>query len=75
MTYGDKVMAAENTGKSFWKGIRAEYKKIVWPSREDLVKQSIAVMAGSVVTGAIIAVLDLGIQYGVNFLTSLPPSV
>ncbi len=68
-------MAAENSGKSFWKGVKAEYKKIVWPGREDLVKQSIAVAVVSVVTGAIIAVLDLGIQYGVNYLTSLPPAV
>ncbi len=64
-------MAAENSGKSFWKGVKAEFKKIVWPDREDLVKQSIAVLAVSLITGGIIAVLDLGIQYGVNFLTSL----
>ena len=68
-------MAAEGTGKSFWKGVRAEYKKIVWPSREDLAKQSVAVLLVSVITGANIAVMDMGIQYGVNFLTSLPPAV
>ena len=68
-------MAAENTGRSFWKGVKAEYKKIVWPGREDLMKQSVAVLAVSVVMGAIIAVLDMGVQYGVNFLTSIPPAV
>ena len=64
-------MAAENSGKSFWKGVKAEYKKIVWPDKEDLAKQSVAVLVVSLVTGAIIAVLDFGIQYGVNFLTGL----
>ena len=64
-------MTAENSGKSFWKGVKAEFKKIVWPDREDLLKQSVAVLAVSLVTGAIIAVLDLGVQYGVNFLTGL----
>ena len=64
-------MAADNSGKSFWKGLKAEYRKIVWPDRNDLVKQSIAVLVVSLITGGIIAVLDLGIQYGVNYLTTL----
>ncbi len=64
-------MTAENSGKGFWKGVKAEFKKIVWPDKEDLLKQSVAVLAVSLVTGAIIAVLDLGVQYGVNFLTGL----
>ena len=68
-------MAAENSGKSFWKGVKAEYKKITWPGREDLAKQSFAVVVVCVVLGAIIAVMDMGIQYGVNFLTSIPPAV
>ena len=56
---------------SFWKGIKSEYKKITWPDRETTVKQSIAVVAISLVIGVIIAVLDLLIQYGVNFITSI----
>ncbi len=64
-------MAAENSGKSFWKGVKAEFKKIVWPTKEDLAKQSVAVLVVSLLTGALIAVLDFGIQYGVNFLTAL----
>ncbi len=64
-------MAAENSGKSFWKGVKAEFNKIVWPTKEDLAKQSVAVLVVSLLTGALIAVLDFGIQYGVNFLTAL----
>lgn len=56
---------------SFWKGIKSEFKKITWPDKESLLKQSVAVVCISVVVGAIIAVLDLVIQYGVNILTSL----
>ncbi len=55
----------------FFKGVKAEFKKITWPDRKDLLKQSVAVVAISIVVGVIIAVLDLLIQYGVNFLTSI----
>ena len=51
---------------SFFKGAKAEFKKISWPDRQSTLKQSVAVVAISVVVGVIIAVLDYFIQYGVN---------
>lgn len=56
---------------SFFKGAKAEFKKISWPDKDALLKQSIAVVCISIVLGAIIAVLDFLMQYGVDFLTSL----
>lgn len=62
----------ENANKpSFFKGLKAEYKKIVWPDKNEVLKQSVAVVCISIVLGAIIAVLDFLMQYGVDFLTSL----
>ena len=64
--------AKEKANKpSFFKGLKAEYKKIVWPDRNEVLKQSVAVVCISIVLGAIIAVLDFLMQYGVDFLTSL----
>ena len=58
--------------KTSWiKGIKAEFKKISWPDKDSLMKQSVAVVCISVVLGAVIAVLDFLMQYGVDFLTSL----
>lgn len=54
----------------FWDGVKTEFKKITWPDKEELLKQSIAVVAISVVIGAIITVLDFMLQYGVDFLTT-----
>ncbi len=56
---------------SFFKGLKAEYKKIIWPDKNGVLKQSVAVVCISVVLGAIIAILDFFIGYGVDFLTSL----
>ena len=54
--------------KSFIKTLKAEFKKIIWPDKETLTKQTIAVLACSVVLGAVIAVLDLIIKFGLNII-------
>lgn len=67
----DSAKKEKASKPSFWKGLKAEYKKIVWPDKDSLLKQSVAVVCISVVLGAIIAILDFAMQYGVDFLTSL----
>ncbi len=56
---------------SSWKNIKTEFGKIIWPNKEDLLKQSVAVLCISIVMGLIITFLDTLIQYGINFLTAL----
>lgn len=64
--------SAEKQSKpSFFRGVKAEFKKISWPDRQSTLKQSVAVVVISIVMGVLIAVLDYAFQYGVNFLTSL----
>ena len=54
--------------KSFVKTLKAEFKKIVWPDKETLTKQTILVMVCSVALGGLIAVLDLIIKFGLNII-------
>ena len=56
---------------SFFKGVKAEFKKITWPDKTSLMKQTVAVISVSVVVGVVIALMDFIIQYGVNILLSL----
>ena len=61
------------TGKKavkFIDGVKAEFKKISWPDKDSLLKQSVAVVIISLVVGAIITMLDFGLQYGVDFITT-----
>lgn len=61
--------ASGNKPKSeFWKGVKSEFRKIIWPEKDTLLKQSVAVVIISVITGALIAVIDRLLQYGINFL-------
>ena len=62
----EKVEKAPKT--SWFTGLKAEFRKIIWPDQKSLVRQTVAVVAVSVVTGLIIAIRDWLIQYGVNFL-------
>lgn len=54
--------------KSFFAGVRAEFNKIVWPSREDVGRETVVVLVCSLVLGLIIAALDLAISYGLSFI-------
>ena len=56
---------------SFWKSVKTEFGKIIWPDKNDVLKQSAAVLCISIVMGLIITFLDTLIQYGINFLTAL----
>ncbi len=64
MSNGEKTSV-----KKFFEGVKAESKKIILPDQNTLLKQSIAVVGVSIVIGAIIALIDTVVQYGVNFLT------
>ncbi len=60
------------TQKSGWvTGLKAEFRKIIWPAREQLAKETTAVVIASVILGLIIALFDFIIQYGVDFLVNL----
>ena len=57
--------------RSKFADLKAEFKKIIWPDKDTLVKQTTAVVAISFVLGVIIACMDFIIQYGVDFLVKL----
>ncbi|MCR4739819.1 MAG: preprotein translocase subunit SecE [Lachnospiraceae bacterium] len=63
--------AGVKNGNAWFKGLKAEFNKIIWENKENVTKQTIAVVAVSVVLGIIIAVLDMILQYGVDFIVGL----
>lgn len=54
--------------KSWFIGLKAEFKKIVWPDQKSLTKETAAVVIVSVVVGVIISVVDLIARFGIEFL-------
>ena len=57
--------------KEFFKGIKSDWKKIVWSNRKTLVKETVAVIGFCVVICILIMGVDTLTQYGVNFVTGL----
>ena len=70
-TNNNAVENAAKKGGSWFKGLKAEYKKIIWPGKDEITKQTVAVVLVSLVVGVIIAVLDMGLQYGIDFIVNL----
>ena len=54
--------------KSWFKGLQAEFKKVIWPDKNTLAKQTTAVVTVSVLLGAIITVIDTILKYGIDLL-------
>lgn len=65
---GDTVNNEGARKKSFFKGLKAEFAKIVWPDKETVTKQTIAVVSSSIALGLIIAFLDFIIKFGLSFI-------
>jgi len=47
----------------FFKGIKAEFKKIVWPKRDVLIKSTYTVIVTTLLIGGTIAAIDAGFQF------------
>lgn len=54
--------------KSWWDGVKSEYRKIIWPDKTDLAKQTAAVVVVSAVLGVLITIIDFIVQNGVDLI-------
>lgn len=52
----------------WFRGLQSEFKKISWPDKDTLIRETVTVAVVSVILGIIIATLDMVLQYGINFL-------
>ena len=80
-----KVTNKENNNKdnknkkSFFKGLKAELKKVIWPTPKQLVNNTIAVITIVLITTLIVFVLDLAFEslnkYGIDKIKSSIQSI
>ena len=57
--------------KSFFKGVKQEWNKIIWVSKEDLLRQTGLVAVISLLLGVLITLIDQGALQLVNWLMSI----
>ncbi len=59
-----KTGNVENGGRI--QKLKSEFKKIIWPDKNTVIKETTAVVVVTVILGAIIALLDLIIKTGLD---------
>ena len=63
----DTATNKEKTAKKgFFHKVKSEFKKIVWPDKDTLIKQSAAVIVITIVLGVIISLIDIVIKFGMD---------
>ena len=65
---GEKSSKEKAQKKSWFKGLKAEFKKIIWPDKKTLAKETTAVVSVSIMLAALISIVDVIVKYGVDFL-------
>jgi len=58
----------QNSANKWFKNLQSEFKKIIWPGKEQVAEETGVVVIISIVLGIIIAILDMVFQYGVQLL-------
>lgn len=58
--------ATDSKKKSRLQGLKAEFRRIIWPDKETITKETTAVVVSTVILGIIIALLDLLIKTGLD---------
>lgn len=64
-----KADKKQKSSKAGWiQGLQAEFKKVIWPDKPTLVKQTAAVVFITAILGVIIAVIDSGVLQLLNLI-------
>ena len=58
--------ATASKKKSRLQGLKAEFRRIIWPDKETITKETTAVVVSTVILGIIIALLDLQSKTGLD---------
>ena len=53
-----KAQAQQNNNGKFVREVRSELKKVVWPTKKELVNYTIAVFVAVIIISAIISIVD-----------------
>lgn len=51
-----------------WKTLKAEFKKIIWPDKKTVGKETVSVVVVSLILGVIIGLLDMVLKYLISFI-------
>ena len=65
------VKSKDKKQMSFWQGVKREWKKIIWPTKNDIVKRTGLVVVISLIMGIIITVIDSAALYLIDLIMAI----
>lgn len=65
---GKKEETSTTLKRSWFQELKGEFRKITWPDKKSLLKQSVAVIIIAFVLGCLIAVVDWLLQIGLAYI-------
>jgi len=66
-----KAVKTNDKKPSFWQGVKREWKKIMWPTKDDIVKRTSLVIVISLLMGVLITVIDSAALYLIDLLMAI----
>lgn len=57
--------------RNWFQELKGEFRKIVWPDKSSVAKESVAVIIIAIILGCIIAAVDSSLSEGLRALTNL----
>ena len=52
----------------WFKGLKSEFQKVIWPDKEKIYKETVTVVTATICLGVVIALFDMLLQYGIQLL-------
>lgn len=68
---GSKDEEKSTLKRSWFQELKTEFRKIIWPDKNSLIKESIAVIIIAIIIGCIVALVDMGLIEGLSGLKTL----
>lgn len=65
---GDASNKSKSSEKSWFAGLKSEFKKIMWPDKISVAKQTVVVAVITIIVGGLIKIIDTIIQFGLQYI-------
>lgn len=63
-----QTVSTKDKMTTYFKGVKAELRKVIWPSKKELINYTGIVILLSVLIAVVVYVLDLGIHYALSLI-------
>lgn len=67
----DKKAGLTGSIRRWFKSLKLEFKKIIWPGKKELAKKTFVVLVTAICLGLVIAGINVCIQEGIQFLMNI----